>query len=131
MALPETILLLLASAAIRPEDIRESFARSSGPGGQNVNKVSTGVRLLHLPTQTSVHAQDARSQSVNRMAAYRRLVSAIAKKVQLAKNEKKAAREKERRQNRKRPHGLKRKILDGKKKRGNLKVMRRKPSDEI
>src|SRR6201984_1331652 len=58
-------------------DLEESFARSSGPGGQNVNKVSTAVTLRHLPTNISVTVQDSRSQAVNRKLARERLLEAI------------------------------------------------------
>ena len=51
---------------IRPEDIDVSFIRSSGPGGQNVNKRETAVRILHKPTNLSVHISSERSQFANR-----------------------------------------------------------------
>ncbi len=54
---------------IRPEDVREEFFHSSGPGGQNVNKVTTAVRLIHLPTGIVVTSQDERSQLKNRIKA--------------------------------------------------------------
>ncbi|MBU6415518.1 peptide chain release factor 1, partial [Patescibacteria group bacterium] len=51
---------------IRPEDIDIDFFRSSGPGGQNVNKVETAVRLTHIPTGVVVTSQHGRSQAKNR-----------------------------------------------------------------
>ena len=51
---------------IRPQDIKIEFFRSSGPGGQNVNKVETAVRIYHLPTGVVVSSQDSRSQQKNR-----------------------------------------------------------------
>lgn len=54
---------------IRPQDIKIEFFRSSGPGGQNVNKVETAVRIYHLPTGLIVTSQDSRSQLTNREAA--------------------------------------------------------------
>lgn len=54
---------------IRPEDLEWEFFRSGGKGGQNVNKVSSAVRLRHIPTGIVVAAQTERDQSQNRHAA--------------------------------------------------------------
>src|SRR5436305_1928333 len=62
---------------IRDVDLDETFARSSGPGGQNVNKVSTAVTLRHRPSGISVTVQDSRSQAMNRKLARERLIDAI------------------------------------------------------
>ncbi|HWR58917.1 MAG TPA: peptide chain release factor-like protein, partial [Thermodesulfovibrionales bacterium] len=51
---------------IREEDIQESFIRSGGRGGQNVNKVATCVHLKHVPTGVEVKCQEERSQGLNR-----------------------------------------------------------------
>lgn len=51
---------------IPPEDLKIEFTRSSGPGGQNVNKRETAVRLVHLPTNLSVQVDSERSQQQNR-----------------------------------------------------------------
>lgn len=51
---------------IRDEDLKIEFARSSGPGGQNVNKRETAVRIVHIPTNIAVHAESERSQERNR-----------------------------------------------------------------
>lgn len=55
--------------AISPEDLKIEFARSGGPGGQNVNKRETAVRIVHLPTGIAVHADSERSQERNRERA--------------------------------------------------------------
>ncbi len=54
---------------IKPEDIKIEFFRASGPGGQNVNKVETAVRVYHLPTGIQVSSQTQRSQQQNRERA--------------------------------------------------------------
>src|SRR6185436_281695 len=64
---------------IREEDIEESFVRSSGAGGQNVNKASTCVMLVYQPTGLTVKCQVARSQGLNRFLARRLLLDKIEK----------------------------------------------------
>jgi protein subunit release factor B len=115
----------LAALGLRAEDFVEKFARSGGPGGQHVNKVSTAVSLRHVPSGASVTVQDSRSQAVNRRTAWLRLIGQIEKARAAAAAEKKSAREKIRRQKRPRPWGLKQRILDEKKRRGEIKKLRR------
>ncbi|MFQ6035844.1 MAG: peptide chain release factor 1 [Sedimentisphaerales bacterium] len=62
---------------IAPDDVIEHVSRSSGPGGQNVNKVSSAVRLQHLPTGITVSMQDEQSQHKNRAKAWRVLRSRV------------------------------------------------------
>jgi len=107
-------------------DLEESFARSSGPGGQNVNKVSTAVTLRYLPTGISVTVQDSRSQVVNRKLARERLLDAIESARDGQRMAEIAKREKERRRKSPRPASLKRKILESKRKRAELKKQRTK-----
>jgi peptide chain release factor len=112
--------------AISETDLEESFARSSGPGGQNVNKVSTAVTLRHLPSGISVTVQDSRSQAVNRKLARERLLNSIESAREGQRMAEIAKREKERRRKSPRPAALKRKILDSKRKRSDLKKQRSK-----
>lgn len=65
---------------IRPEDIRIEFSKSGGPGGQNVNKRETAVRIIHLPTNISVHVTTERSQEQNRERAMEILKGKLYKK---------------------------------------------------
>src|SRR5712671_5283183 len=108
----------MARLGIRDVDLQETFARSSGPGGQNVNKVATAVTLRHRPSGISVTVQDSRSQAMNRKLARERLLDAI----ETARRKRRAAeiaeREKVRRRKSPRPARLKRRILESKRKRG-------------
>ena len=70
---------------VREADLKESFARSSGPGGQHVNKVSTAVTLRHQPSGISVTVQDSRSQARNRQLALERLLDALERREEEAK----------------------------------------------
>jgi protein subunit release factor B len=119
----------LARLGIAMEEIEESFARSSGPGGQHVNKVSTAVTLRHGPSGTSVTVQESRSQAMNRQLARERLVEALEEKRRVQRMERQAEREKIRRQNRPRPRGVQRRILESKKKRSSVKKLRSKVSE--
>ncbi|MEK7090615.1 MAG: PCRF domain-containing protein, partial [Patescibacteria group bacterium] len=62
---------------IKPEDVEITFAKSSGPGGQNVNKRETAVRAKHIPTGIQVHVESERSQVANRERAMELLRSKI------------------------------------------------------
>jgi peptide chain release factor 2 len=67
---PRFDLATSAAAFVVPEsEIEIQYARSSGPGGQNVNKRETSVRLVHLPTKISVHVESERSQAQNKEKA--------------------------------------------------------------
>jgi len=65
---------------IPPEDLRIEFSKSGGPGGQNVNKRETAVRIIHIPTNISVHASTERSQEQNRVRALSILKGKLYKK---------------------------------------------------
>ena len=122
----ESIERRLRHLGIRDVDLVETFARSGGPGGQNVNKVSTAVTLRHRPSGVRVTVQDSRSQAQNRKLARERLLTAIEQGRQQRRAEEVAHREKERRRKSPRPRALKKKILESKRKRSELKRQRGK-----
>src|SRR5215212_4895435 len=82
---------------VREADLEEKFTRSSGPGGQNVNKIASAVTVQHRPTGISVTAQDSRSQMQNRKLARERLLDTIEKRERQRRAAEVALREKGRR----------------------------------
>lgn len=108
------------------KDIKERFVRSSGPGGQNVNKVSTCVFLEHIPTGLTVKCQEHRSQNQNRFFARLLLVKKIEEIQQAIRLEKSFQKFKKRRQKATRPLSVKEKVLETKRYQSQKKVFRRK-----
>jgi len=116
----------LAALGLAESEFEETFARSSGPGGQHVNKVSTAVTLRHVPSGVAVTVQDSRSQSRNRQLAWERLLATIERTRRAAVAAEKSSREKVRRQKARRPWALKQRILEAKKRRSQIKKLRSK-----
>jgi protein subunit release factor B len=116
----------MARLGIREADLRVICTRSSGPGGQHVNKVSTAVEITHAPTGTTVHCSDSRSQHTNRALALLRLVEKMESQRAAIAQERKAAASKRRRQRARRSYGTKQEMLEGKRRRGETKQMRKK-----
>ena len=83
--LPKFSKLEERDVVLRPEDLKIEFARSGGPGGQNVNKRETAVRIVHIPTGIAVHASGERSQEQNREQALAILRAKIFKKAETEK----------------------------------------------
>lgn len=124
MAYDEKTLRRMKSLGIRREDLEESFSRSSGPGGQHVNKVSTQVTIRHVPSELSVTISDSRSQSLNRQLALDRLLDVFEKQRAQKRQERLAAIAKARRQKAKRSRATKHKLVEGKRRRGETKKLR-------
>ena len=101
----------MKNLGIHEKNIRESFVRSSGRGGQNVNKASTCVYLKHLPTEIEIKCQRGRSQALNRYYARILLCDKIDSQVKGKKSKEQQRIEKIKRQKRKRSKRAKEKIL--------------------
>ena len=110
---------------IRESDLQESFIRSGGPGGQNVNKVSTCVVLKHVPSGLVVKCQQERSQAMNRYWARRILVERLESQTLGRQSEEARRIAKIKRQKRKRSKRAKDKILQSKHAHGEKKQLRR------
>ncbi len=111
---------------VAESDLRETFIRSSGPGGQKVNKTSSCVFLVHVPTGLSVKCQQERSQALNRFLARRILLDRIEKVKTGAVAAEKARIAKERRRKQRRSRRAKEKMLDHKHQQAEKKSLRAK-----
>jgi len=119
------LLHRMEELGVRETDIEESFVRSGGHGGQNVNKTSTCVMLLHRPTGLQVKCQATRQQGLNRFLARRLLLDKIEAMKTGFVAAQRAGIEKIRRQKRKRSRRAKARMLADKAHHAEKKAARR------
>lgn len=116
----------MAALGLREEDVEESFVRSGGHGGQNVNKTATCVMLVHRPTGVMVKCQTTRQQGRNRELAWTLLVDKLEALRRRRREAERSRIEKARRRNRPRSRGAKERILADKARRAERKSVRRR-----
>ena len=114
----------MAALGVREADLEETFVRSGGHGGQNVNKTSTCVMLLHRPTGIRVKCQASRQQGFNRFLARQQLLDKIEARRTAQAAAERARLEKIRRQRRPRSRGAKERMLADKSRRAAKKDSR-------
>lgn len=120
----------MAALGVTEADLEETFVRSSGHGGQNVNKTSTCVLLRHRPTGLQVRCQESRQQGQNRERARHLLLDKIEAQRQRAAAAQRAEAERLRRQKRGRSRGAKLRILADKSRHSAKKQARRADSHD-
>ena len=113
---------------VAESDFRETFVRSSGPGGQKVNKTASCVHLVHIPSGLSVKCQQSRSQALNRFLARRLLLDRLERIQQGLVRADRDRVEKMKRQKRRRSRRAKEKILKLKHMQSEKKSLRSKTS---
>jgi protein subunit release factor B len=119
------LLARMEALGVRETDLEESFVRSGGHGGQNVNKTSTCVMLRHRPSGLQVKCQSTRQQGLNRFIARRLLLDKLEALRHGKASEKRARFEKIRRQKRRRSRRAKERMLAEKSRHSDKKAHRK------
>lgn len=120
----------MAALGVREVDLEETFVRSGGHGGQNVNKTATCVMLLHRTTGVQVKCQTTRHQGLNRFIARRLLLDKIEARRKGYADAQRARIEKIRRQKRKRSRRARERMLADKARHSAKKANRRPVAPE-
>jgi peptide chain release factor len=118
----------MAALGVQEADLEETFVRSGGHGGQNVNKTATCVMLLHRPTGLQVKCQSTRHQRQNRLLARKLLLDKLEARLKSRANAERARLEKLRRQKRGRSRAAKQRMLADKSHHAARKESRRRPA---
>ncbi len=121
----EQLARRMAAIGLRESDVEESFVRSGGHGGQNVNKTATCVMLMHRPTGLQVKCQQTRQQGQNRYLAWMLLLEKLETRQRERVASERSQAEKLRRQKRGRSRAAKQRILADKSHRSSKKSSRR------
>lgn len=111
----------LRRLGVKDSDLEETFTRSGGKGGQNVNKVSSAVQLKHVPSGVMVRCEEARSQAENRVMARWRLAGKLEAIRNAAAAAKRDAAEKARRTARRPSKAARRRNVENKRHRSEIK----------
>jgi len=121
----------MARLGVKRADLEESFIRSGGAGGQNVNKVATCVVLKYLPSGLVIKCQKDRSQGMNRYLARKILISRLDAQIHGRESEEAKRIFKIKRQKRKRSKRAKDKMLEAKRHQSEKKQLRAVSGDDL
>ncbi len=127
MEIPDSLEERMRKLRVREDDLEEKFIRGTGPGGQKINKTSSTVQLIHLPSGVEIHCQEERSQSLNRIKAREILCDRLEEAARKKSLARKRARAKKRYLKRKPSKAAKEKKKRQKTARSDKKKMRRSP----
>ena len=126
----DNLLRAMERLGVREADLKESFIRSGGPGGQNVNKVATCVVLMHVPTGLVVKCQKDRSQAMNRYSARRILLERLESQIHGRQSEEARRVAKIKRQKRRRSKRAQAKVHQAKQEQSEKKQRRQRVDTE-